>query len=97
MSVTKSIQFYCGSKNVIKHNLFGGTYKDYEYCKDIAYSDVHFSAVASEMREYMFLHNIRVGYCDISVDFGGGYSLLKRYMFINKSGILITSKQKYNY
>ena len=97
MSLTRSIQFYCGKQNVKKVGFFGNTFYDYEFSKDIAYTDLDFSLVARELRSYMLQHNIRVGYCDISCDFGGGYSLFKRYTFVNKEGIFITRKVKYGY
>lgn len=97
MSVTKSIHFYCGVKNVPIKSFFGGVFMDYEFSQDIAYKDIPFCDVVNELKAYMFKHNIKIGYCDISADFGGGYSLFKRYTFVNKSGKIITKKQKYDF
>lgn len=97
MSMTKSIQFYAGQKSVKTKSFFGGTFLNYEFCKDIAYTDLSFSEVSNELKNYMIEHDIKVGYCDISGDFGGGYSLFKRYTYINKNGTFITQKQKYDY
>ena len=98
MSITRSVQFYAGKKCVPTKGLFGGTFLTYEFCKDIAYNvALSFSEVADEMRKYMHDHDIKIGYCDISADFGGGYSLFKRYTFVNKDGTFITEKERYDF
>lgn len=97
MSFTKSIEFYAGKKCIKTNSFFGGTFLNYEFHKDIAYTDLSFAEVSNELRNYMVEHDIKIGYCDISGDFGGGYSLIKRYVFVNKDGTLITQKQKYVY
>lgn len=97
MSVTRSIEFYAGDKTVRTKAFFGGYFMNYEFCKDIAYTNTTFQEAAEELRHYMIKHNIKIAYCDISADFGGGYSLFKRYIFVNKSGKIITKKQKYDF
>lgn len=97
MSITRSVKFYCGKMCVRTKSFFGGYFMNYEFCKDIAYKDVSFSDVASEMRKYMEENDIKIGYCDISADFGGGYSLFKRYTFVNNSGKFITKKECYSF
>lgn len=97
MSITRSVEFYCGKKNVKTKALFSGYFMNYEFTCDIAYTEKEFSDVAILMREYMEANDIRVGYCDISADFGGGYSLFKRYVFFNKKGHFYTKKRKYDY
>lgn len=97
MSITRSVEFYAGKKCVPTKSLFGSTFLNYEFYQDIAYKDISFSDMAIQLREFMENHDIKIGYCDISADFGGGYSLFKRYIFINKKGKFITKKQKYEY
>lgn len=97
MAITRSIEFYCGKKNVRKLDFFGNYFNDYEFTYDIAYKDISFSTAVAKLREYMIKHDIKIGYCDIATDFGGGYSLNKRYTFVNKNGTFITERQKYDY
>lgn len=98
MSITRSVEFYAGRKNVRTKTFFGGYFMNYEFSKDIAYKeDITFVQVSEELRNFMIENNIKIGYCDISVDFGGGYSLCKRYTFINKNGKFVTKKQNYGW
>lgn len=97
MSITKSIEFYAGKINVPAKSFWGTDILTYQFSKDIAYTDISFSDMAQQLREFMIKNDIKVGYCDISADFGGGYSLMKRYTFVNKDGHYITKKEKYNY
>lgn len=97
MSITRSVEFYCGKKSVLKNSIFGGKFLDYQFTLDIAYKDISFTEAVSQLRKFMLDNDIKIGYCDVSADFGGGYSLFKRYTFINKNGTIITKKQRYEY
>lgn len=96
MSITKSVEFYCGKKNILKNSFFCGKFLDYQFTLDIAYTDVSFSEASEQLRKFMSDNNIKIGYCDISADFGGGYSLFRRYTFINKNGTIVTKKKRYD-
>ena len=97
MAITRSQEFYAGNKTVRKKSFFGGTFMDYEFTLDIAYKDLTYADGVKQLQEFMESHDIKIAYLDIATDFGGGYSLCKRYKFYNKKGHIITKPQKYNY
>lgn len=97
MSITRSIEFYAGKKTKKCTGIFGNTFLNYDFCEDIVYKDISFSEMSVKLRNYMETNDIKIAYCDISADFGGGYSLFKRYVFVNKKGHFVTMKQKYDF